>query len=987
MTSSPLSGKLDSLNSEMDGELASDSLHRAIYSTDASIYRETPLGVAIPRTEEDLRRLIRFSTAHGIGLIPRTGGTSLAGQCTGKGLVVDLSKHFTEILEYNSAERWVRVQPGVIRDELNRFLKPHGVFFGPNTSTANRAMIGGMVGNNSSGTTSIRYGVTRDHVLEIKALLSDGSSVRFRDLSSEELLEKTNSATLEGGLYRFFVNALSSPELRSHIRDTFPDPAIHRRNTGYALDALLDRQPFTPGGRPFSLCSVLTGSEGTLAMMTEVKLSVSPLPPEEIVLLCSHFKSVGESLEATRVAMSFEPYACELMDKTILDCTKGSRVYQRDRFFLEGDPAAVLVVELRGDSATEANQKAEALEAALQNRQLGYAYPKVGGADSSRVWALRAAGLGLLSNIPGDAHPIACIEDTAVALEDLPAYIREFEQMMASYDQKAIYYAHAGAGELHLRPILNLKTEHDRKLLKDITRESAMLVRKYRGSLSGEHGDGRVRAPYIPDMVGEEIYALFKKLKTEFDPNGIFNPGKITDPDPIDAHLRYEAGLETPEHSTMLDFSREGGILRAAEKCNGSADCRKLPSAGGVMCPSYHATRNEKDTTRARANALREFLTRPKSTNPFAQRELYEVMELCISCKGCTGECPSDVDMAGMKAEFQYQYYQTRRRPLRDYFFAHSTAINGVAAILPRLSRAILGNPVFGMLIKRMLNIAPKRPLPLVSRSLRHWMQSHRAALKPDTQPIGAVYLFCDEFTNLLDVSVGKDTVRLLTALGYEVRTVPHKESGRAAISKGFLKMAREVAEHNVSVFSPLISESTPLIGIEPSAILSFRDEYPRLVRPHLKAQADALTPNTLLLEEFLHREVEAGRIHAGQFTSEPARVLVHGHCHQKALSSVNPTAFVLALPEGYTVEVAQTGCCGMAGSFGYEREHYDISMKIGSLALFPAVEKSPEHTILAAPGTSCRHQIADGTGRKALHPAQILWDALTKTETHHHIP
>ena len=986
-SSDQLGSAFKTLAEAMTGELVSDFLHRVIYSTDASIYREMPLAVATPKTTEDLRLIIEFASTHGISITPRAAGTSLAGQTTGGGLIVDVSRHFTGILELNIEEQWVRVQPGVIRDELNRFLEPHGLFFGPNTSTANRAMIGGMVGNNSSGTTSIRYGVTRDHVLEIKALLSDGSAAVFRDLSEDELLKKLELDTLEGKIYRFAITQLSDNAVRDNIVSSFPDPSIHRRNTGYALDSLVHRKPFKADGLPFSYCPVLTGSEGTLAFVTEVKLSLSPLPPPHQVLVCGHFRSVYESLQATRVAMETQPYACELMDKVILDCTRDSRVYQRDRFFLEGDPEAVLVVELRGHTEEDARQQANKVVQMWRAKNLGYAYPMVFAPDISRVWSLRAAGLGLLSNIPGDSSPVACIEDTAVAIDKLPEYIRDFEELMAHHGQKAVYYAHAGAGELHLRPILNLKNANDRRLFKAITQDSARLVKKYNGSLSGEHGDGRVRAPYIPEMVGSEIYQLFKGLKSVWDPKGIFNPGKITDPLPIDQDLRFSEGQKTPEFETILDFSREGGILRAAEKCNGSADCRKLPSAGGVMCPSYHATRNEKDTTRARANALREFLTHSPQSNPFSHQELKEVMDLCISCKGCTGECPSDVDMAGMKSEFLHQYHKSNRRPLRDYFFAHSAVLNSIAATTPALSRAILSNPLIGSMVKGLLSIAPQRPLPLVSRPLSRWLRKNRHLLQPDSPPIGRVYLFCDEFTNLLDVEVGKSAVRLLVGLGYEVVTTPHPESGRAALSKGFLEKARLLAERHISVFAPLLSDQTPLIGLEPSAILSFRDEYPKLVRGPLKEQATKIASCTLLLEEFLHREVEAGRIRPEQFTQEPAQVLLHGHCHQKALASVNPSAFVLGLPEQYTVEVAQTGCCGMAGSFGYEREHYDISMKIGEQALFPAVTRTPTTTIIAAPGTSCRHQIADGTGRKALHPAEILWQALVKPDVVKQIP
>ncbi len=969
---------LQLLQADLQGELYFDELMRICYATDASVYREWPLAVAIPRTVEDIKKILHFAWKHETSIIPRAAGTSLAGQCVGSGIVVDISKYFNHILEVNKEENWVRLQPGVIRDELNEHLRPHGLFFGPNTSTANRAMIGGMVGNNSCGTTSIVYGSTRDHVLELQALLADGSEVTFRSLSPEAFQAKLEQEDLEGKLYKQIYERLSQPGVQQRIREQYPKSSIHRRNTGYALDLLLDTQPFLPEGKPFNFCELICGSEGTLAFVTEVKLHVDPAPPPEDVVVCVHFESIDEAMHGTLVAMEHKPAACELMDKIILDLTRNNIEQQKNRFFVEGDPAAILMIEFRGQAKEDAEAKADRLIEAMKAAGRGYAYPKVFGPVTQRVWKLRAAGLGLLSNMPGDAKPVACIEDTAVALQDLPDYIAEFEEMMKGFGQQTVYYAHAGAGELHLRPILNLKSEKDQQLFHDIGEASAKLVKKYNGSLSGEHGDGRVRAAFIPLMLGTENYELLREVKETWDPLHLLNPGKIVDAPPMNETLRYEAGQETPEYDTIFDYAEEGGILRLAEKCNGSGDCRKLAYTGGTMCPSYMATRNERDSTRARANALRELLTRPKNANPFDAKELDEVMDLCLSCKGCTSECPSNVDVATLKAEYLYQKYKTSKVPIRSRAFANIASLNGLAIRVSPLSNFMLTNNFTSGLAKKVLGIAPQRSLPPVHRiSLRRWFKRYGRKLEPHPPVKGKVWFFCDEFTNYNDTEAGIRAIELLNRLGYEVGMVDHPDSGRAHISKGLLDPARNMAIENVRLFSRKASEFMPLVGLEPSAILGFRDEYPRLVPLDMQSAAKELGRNALMIEEFLCREMELGKLDSSPFTKEKKTVLLHGHCHQKSLSSVDHSAFALALPENYTVEVIPSGCCGMAGSFGYEKEHYEVSMNVGELVLFPAVRKAEADTIIAAPGTSCRHQILDGTQRKAKHPVEVLREAL----------
>ncbi|MCB0642261.1 MAG: FAD-binding protein, partial [Phaeodactylibacter sp.] len=751
----PLLKELETL---IQGEVHVGHTMRVLYATDASVYRELPAAVVLPKNTADIQALIRFAARYRMPLIPRAAGTSLAGQCVGTGIVVDVSKYMNRILELNVEEGWVRVEPGVIRDELNQFLEPHGLLFGPNTSTSNRCMIGGMVGNNSCGSTSIVYGTTRDHILELDVVLSDGSTAVFDACSPEQFFERCEGTTLEARLYRQVHQLLMEPEHQTAIRAGFPKAAVQRRNTGYALDSLLDTTLFE-GDQDFNFCKLLAGSEGTLAFTTAIKLHLNPLPPPAEVVLAVHFESVQAALQATVIAMQHQPYACELMDKVILDCTKENESFQRYRFFVEGDPQAILCLECRGAQIRDAEKAAETIKTALQAAGLGYAFPVIQAPDSKKVWTLRKAGLGLLANIPGDAKAVACIEDTAVAVADLPAYIQEFESLLAGFGQRAVYYAHAGAGELHLRPILNLKEAEGRKAFRDISEATARLVAKFGGSLSGEHGDGRVRAEFIPLVLGEKNYRLFQAIKSTWDPLQLFNPGKITDAPPMDVALRYEADADTPAFDTLFDFSKQGGFMRAVEQCNGSGDCRKLPGAGGTMCPSYQATRNEKETTRGRANVLRELLTRHQMPdNPFRQPAIKEVLDLCLSCKGCTAECPSNVDMAGLKAEFLYQYYRRSGLPLRNRLFARTAQLNAALSKVPWLYNSIAR----GALSKKVLGVAEERSIPpLAKKELRRWYRQQAIRLQPK-QPVGEVYFFMDAFTQYLDVEIGQKTLQLL---------------------------------------------------------------------------------------------------------------------------------------------------------------------------------------------------------------------------------
>ncbi len=973
----PMNRNLKKLARQLEGELFFDTTIRTLYATDASAYREMPEAVAIPKTDEDLRKLIVFARENKTSLIPRTAGTSLAGQVVGKGIITDVSKHFTQILELNEKERWVRVQPGVVRDELNMFLKPYGLFFAPETSTANRAMIGGMVGNNSCGSNSVVYRSTREHLLEVKALLSDGNEVVFKELAIDEFHAKCELDSYEGRLYKQMRSLLSNYDNQQEIRKEFPKKSVERRNTGYAIDLLVDTAPFTAGGDDFNFCSLIAGSEGTLAFVTEAKLNLVPLPPKETGLLCVHFNSIDESLRANLIGLKYRPSASELIDHYILECTKENIEQRKNRFFVEGDPGAILVIEFNRATREEILAVTANVEADMRAAGLGYHFPVLFGADTKKIWTLRKAGLGLLGNLPGDEKAVPVIEDTAVSVRDLPAYIRDFNTILTKHGLHSVHYAHAGSGEIHLRPILNLKTAEGNRLFRTIAEEVATLVKKYKGSLSGEHGDGRLRGEFIKQMIGERNYRLLQKIKQTWDPDNIFNPNKIIDTPPMDTMLRYEPGQTTPEFKTSFRFYRQD-VLQHAEQCNGSGDCRKSHLSGGTMCPSFMATRNEKDSTRARANILREFLTHSEKENRFDHKEIYDVMDLCLSCKACKSECPSNVDMAKLKAEFLQQYYDANGTPFRSKLIANFSATAKLGSVMPSLYNFFTGNVVTGSLIKSLSGFATKRSMPAISKTtLLKWYRKHKEETRDTEQGTRKVYLFCDEFTNYNDAHIGVTAILLLERLGYEVIIPQHEESGRTWLSKGLLRQAQKIVNRNIELLHDVVSKETPLIGIEPSAILTFRDEYPDLATEENLADAQRLAKNVFFIDEFIAREIKKGNISSESFVSEKRLIKLHGHCQQKAISSLAASVKMLSLPENYTVETIPSGCCGMAGSFGYEKEHYDLSMQIGELVLFPTVREQEEETIIAAPGTSCRHQIKDGTGRKALHTVEILYDAL----------
>jgi FAD/FMN-containing dehydrogenase/Fe-S oxidoreductase len=1021
-------------------ETASHEGLKMVYATDASVYQEKPLAVAIPKTDKDVKKLIELANKEVFTIIPRAAGTSLAGQVVGSGMVVDISKYFNKIIEVNKAEKWVRVQPGVIRNDLNAFLEPFGLLFGPETSTASRAMIGGMIGNNSCGLHSIIWGSVRENLHEIKGFLSDGSEVIFGEIDQNTFEEKCSLQNLEGKIYREIATIISSKENQKEIEEGFPNKKITRRNTGYALDILIDSWKAMQTGGTFNMCKLVAGSEGTLCFVTEAKLKLLDLPPKEVALVAVHCNTMRESLLVNLIALNHKCSASELVDKLVLDLAKTNVEQAQNRSFVEGDPEALLLVEFHAETPENLEGKTSKFINNCQMDKLGYVFPILRNDDCKKAWEMRKAVLGILFNQKGDTIPTNLIEDAAVAPEDLPDYIDEIETLLKKHHLDYSIAAHAGAGELHVTPMMNLRNRAGKELFRTILVESLPILKKYNGSLSGEHGDGRLRGEFIPYMMGEKNYALFKQVKHIFDPKNIFNKGKITDSPVMNEFMRVDEEVKAPIIKTVFDFTDDEGILKLAEKCIGSGDCRKTEITGGTMCPSYMATRAEKDSTRARANMLRYYYSDerevisnalinakendllkyselnnlpPKTYNSslithHLQHSTKEVLDLCLSCKGCKTECPSSVDVGKMKAEFMQDYYDKNGVPFRSKLIGNFTKMMKLASLAPWAYNFIYNNAYLRKTANRMVGFHPDRTMPhLAGESLRKWwgkgsrfqlsglsnqvsgvssqelgISIVTSNLTPDTSMLiphtpNQVFIFVDEFTNYNDAEIGKKLIMLLQKLGYEVKIVNHVESGRTYLSKGLVREAQKLAIKNVEIFKDLISENAPLIGIEPSAILTFRDEYLDLVPANLKEASKKIAINAFLFEEWFALEIEKGNIKKELFTKEQRLIKLHGHCHQKALSSLVPSKKAMALPENYEVQLIPSGCCGMAGSFGYETEHYDVSMQIGELVLFPTVRKQPENVIIAASGTSCRHQILDGTGKIAKHPIEVLWEAL----------
>lgn len=932
------------------------------------MYQELPAGVSLPSTTEDIQSLVLNAHKKGYSITARTAGTSLAGQTTGNGVIMDVSKNMNQILEINPEEKWARVQPGVIRDTLNREAGKFKLLFGPDTSTTNRCMVGGMIGNNSSGSFSIKYQTTREHVLELDVVLSDGSDATFKELSPAELDEKLKLSNLEGHIYRSMIRLLTKH--KAEILANFPHPEIVRRNTGYALDKLCEMKPINPKGRNFNLCELLCGSEGTLALTSSAKLNLVEQDDYQRLLI-PQFNTIHDAMLATVEIVKFNPSAVELVDDIILNATKGNLEHAQNRFFLEGEPKCILIVQFEGNDEKELEEKTQKLAQILAEKNLGYSFPQMSEPKKmKRVWNLRKAGLGLLMGLGKENRSPTFCEDTAVRVVDLPDYIADFEALLKRHNTHCVFYAHASVGELHLRPVIDTTLQKGIDKMKVMAEEIADLVRKYRGSLSGEHGDGRARAPFIEKVLGPGMTPLLKQVKEIWDPNYIFNPGKITSAKAMEEDLRFSPAYIKPEVETVFHWRKDGDFGNAIELCNGAGVCRKLAESGGTMCPSYMATREEKDSTRGRGNVFRQVF---EGENPkgFESEELKDALDLCLSCKACKSECPANVDMAKMKAEFMHGWHQKNGVQLKERFFGEAGKLYPLAALTPGLANWVISTNPAKEILETFFGIDRRRELPkFAKQSFRKWWEKRpQSEFKKSEEK---VVLFVDVFTDYNEPEVGKAAVSVLEKMGFEVIIPKSNQAGRPQLSKGLLDDAKKIAHSVIEELSVYSRQGISVVGLEPSEILTLRDEFLDLCDDTLLDKAQSLGSATYTFEEFIAKhKVRLPEIQ----TTKP--LVLHGHCHAKALVGNEPTIEALSAV-GYEVEELETGCCGMAGSFGYEKDHFDVSQDIGELVLFPSLRKNPEANV-CAPGFSCRHQIKDGVGMESKHPAVWISEMLDK--------
>ncbi len=965
---------------EIEGEVRFDAYSKVLYSTDASIYQIEPIGVVVPRHRDDVAAAVRVAARYGVPILPRGGGTSLSGQTVGHAIQIDFAKYMRNILEVNTEEQWVRVQPGVVQDQLNAHLRPYGFGFGPDTSSSNRATIGGMIGNNSAGSHSILYGKTIDHTLELDVVLSDGTEARFREVTPERLEQLSRGDALENRLYRE-VRALGA----AYCSEIFARyPKIIRRVSGYNLDEFVpapgaERPGLFGAGfatRPglFNLCKAIVGAEGSLAVASEAKVRIVPLPKKkaiEIVL----FDDLVDAVEATDEMTVTNPVATELMDRLIIERARATPQFAKQMDFVQGDPGALLIVEFYGDTEAEVRSKVEELDARLKRKRIGFGHlPVVDPARQASIWKVRKDSLGLLMSVPGDRKPIAFVEDPAVPVERLPEFVRRFRQILADHDTTGGYYGHASVGCLHIRPLIDLKQESEMYKMRDIAEEVFQLVVECGGSMSGEHGDGLARGHFNARLFGPKIYEAFQKLKAVFDPQNIMNPGKVVNAPDMTQDLRYGKTYQTIQIQTHLDFSREGGFAGAVEMCNGMGICRK--TLEGTMCPSFHATREEEHSTRGRANALRAALSGRLPAEELTSRRMYETLDLCLECKGCKRECPSNVDLAKIKYEFLAQYYAKHGVPERARLFANIARLNRWGGRMAGVANYMMSRRWVKNLAEMAFGIDARREFPaFASETFQSWFakRSGRNGRTNGRAASGTVVLFDDCFLSYNYPQVGQAATELLERAGFEVILAKQDCCGRPMISKGLLEDARRAARRNVEALAPLVEEGAVVVGCEPSCLLTLRDEYLDLLQG---PAAERLARQSYLFEEYLCKLHYEGKLSL-QWKQERKKILLHGHCHQKAHIGTASTLQALRFPAGYEVSEINSGCCGMAGSFGFEKEHYDISKIIAETRLIPAVNAASPDTEIVITGVSCRQQISHFTRRAPRHAAEVLRDAL----------
>ena len=974
-TSEPLE---QHLSDTLAGEVRFDLYSKALYSTDASLYQIQPIGVVIPKDSQDVIKTVQIASEHNVPILPRGGGTSLAGQSVSEAIVLDMSKYMNALLEVNVAERWARVEPGIVLDELNHKLKPHGLMYAPDVATSSRANVGGTIGNNSAGSHSLIYGKTIDHVMSLDLVLSNADEITASPISLKALAAKKRGDTLEANIYRELCRICE--DNAAEIRKRYP--RLLRRVAGYNLDEFVtdagskEVTPYRRDGcdenHPFSLTKILIGSEGTLATTVEATVNLVPIP--KLTALCVvHFESLVASMEAMQPILECNPTAVELIDKTILDMARGSLEFSRLTTFIQGEPAALLAIEFYGETHAELESQLEKLEKTLKGAGFGYAFVRCFTAEEkTRVWETRKAGLGLLMGMKGDAKPVGFVEDAAVPIEHLPEYVRRFDEIVTAYDTTAAYYAHASVGLLHNRPIVNLKSETDIQKMHNIAREVRDLLLELDGAMSGEHGDGLVRSEWIESMFGPQIYQALTEVKKAFDPDGIMNPGKIVNAPPMTENLRFGADYNTIKIDTYFDFSNQDGFGRAIEMCNGVGACRKTLT--GTMCPSFIGTREEEHSTRGRANALRSIISGALPHTEFTNERLQEVLDLCLGCKACKAECPSNVDMAKIKYEVMAHYHKANGLPLHRRLFGEIGALAPLGSMFSPLSNWTVNNRLSKWVAEKLIGVDRRRDMPTFVRpTYEQWFRKRRSRQTSDKK----VVLFSDTFMNYSEPSIGKAAVEVLEACGFEVLLPKKRCCGRPLISEGMLDRAVENAAYNIDALRGYADEGIPIIGCEPSCTSAITDDYVELIGTQ---DAKRVAEVTCSFEEFFIQLMENDELPL-EFSMEPRDILLHGHCHQRALVGIQPTVQMLSLPTEHNVTVIDSSCCGMAGAFGYEKVHYDLSMKIGELRLFDAVrEKPPGSFTLSAAGFSCRHQLEHGTGVQPKHPVEVLRDAVTHT-------
>ncbi len=941
---------IETLKSNIEGDVLSDRHSLGMYATDASVYQIRPIVIVMPRHEEDVKVALKAARAHGITVLPRGGGTSLAGQTVGHSMILDFSKYMNQVLELNESERWVRVQPGMVLDVLNDYLKPYRLHFAPDPATSSRANVGGMVGNNSSGTKSILYGKTVDHVLEAQVMLADETPLHFREVTMEEYAEKAKQTDREGEIYRGFESIVRSNI--EEIKNRFPK--VMRRVGGYNLDEFV-------GVENLNLSKLICGSEGTLAVTTELKLNLVPLPKYKSVCV-AHFDKLLDAVGAVEPILNFNPAAVEILDETVVRLSRENLITQRSCHFIQGDPAAILIIEFYSEDEQEVLDRPRQMISKLKELRLGYAWPLFPeGPDYTDVWIIRKKGLGLMLGLKGSKKPLPFIEDAGIPTKVLHEYIDRVLQICAKHETEVAMYAHVSVGVIHVRPILDLRQEEDILRFDKIAKETFELVMEYGGSWSGEHGDGLVRSAFNEQFFGSQVYGALKEVKQLFDPENRMNPGKIVDAPPITENLRYGASYKDQEVATTYHYREDESFGDAVHMCSGVGECRKI--LGGTMCPSFKATRDEEHSTRGRANALRQAMSGQLDEEGLASERLHGVMGLCLSCKACKSECPSNVDMAKLKSEVSQAYYDKHGPKLRDRLIRDApkmaARLSGVGA---GWINAIQKTLLFRGIVDRISGFDKRRTLPAYApQTFVQWHEKHGSRGDGTT-----VALFVDTYLNHHEPNIGIAAYELLKKCGYDVELADVGCCQRPSISHGFLRDAKEEGTKTAGRLDPWLQRGIPVLVCEPSCASALNDDLPDLVDD--EGLSNRLSSGVVMIDQFLATEVQSGRLKA-KFTSKANEVLVHGHCHQKALYGTAAMKQLL----GDSASEIPSGCCGMAGSFGYEKEHYELSEKIGSEILFPAVKEAGTRVEVVACGFSCRHQIHDFTGKRAKHWVEVI--------------